>query len=118
MIYLIIDIYFTLGRGSKYCNGRVYVCLSVRSHIAKSRCRNFAKFPVRVNCGVTRCPLDDNAVRGVLLVLWLTLCLSIIGRAKTMPKGLYSLWGSTGGQSLMSTIALILCCLKIFWVQP
>ena len=53
----------------------------------------------RVNCGSGSVHSDDNAIRGVLLVLWLTLCLSIIGQAKTMPKGLYSLGGRTGAKS-------------------
>jgi len=42
---------------------------------------------VRINCGRGSVPFDDNAIRYVLLVLWMTSCLPMIGQARTTPTG-------------------------------
>ena len=39
------------GRGAKYCQQRLSVCLSVRSRTSKTTCPKFAKFSVRSTCG-------------------------------------------------------------------
>ena len=45
-----LSFYFATGRGVKYCDECLYVCMSVRSHISKPR-PNFTKFSVLVTCG-------------------------------------------------------------------
>ena len=52
-LYVYMYIYLAAGSWAKYCNQRVcmFVCLSVRSHISKTTCPNFTKFPQHVTCG-------------------------------------------------------------------
>jgi len=58
----------------------VSVCLPVCLSTSVSQKLNFTKFSVNVNCvGVARTTIDDNATHCVLLVLWMTLCLPIMG---------------------------------------
>jgi len=54
----------------------VSVCLSVRSHFSKTSCPNFTKFVLPV--AVARSS-DDNAIRFVFPVMWMTSCFHIIG---------------------------------------
>ena len=61
------------------------VCLSVRSLISKTTRPNLSNCSVPV--AVTRSCSDNNAIRYVLPVLWMTSCLLIIGQAKATPIG-------------------------------
>jgi len=52
---------------------------------------------------------DNNATCYVFSILWMTSCFHIMARHKQYEQGIYSSdssEGSTGGQSLTSTIAL------------
>ena len=58
----------------------VSVCLSVRSRISKATCSNFTKFYVYgyiYGCGSVFSD-DENAIRYVLPVLWMTSCFHIM----------------------------------------
>jgi len=57
--------------GENYCDE--LICLSVCPLMyIKTKRPNFTKFSVYVNCGVTRSSSDNNAIRYVLPVLWMT----------------------------------------------
>ena len=56
------------------------VCLSVRSHVSKTTCLNFAKFSVHATVAVARSASDDAAIRYVLPVLWMTSCFHVMGQ--------------------------------------
>ena len=77
------------------------VCLSVRSLISKTTRPNLTNFFVPVT--VTQSCSDNNAIRYVLPVLWMTSCLLIIGQAKATPIGrmlkVTQRTGSTGAKS-------------------
>ena len=63
------------------------VCMSLRSHISKAPRPNVVKFSVHVNFGCGSVSSDDIAISYVLPVLWMTTCLSIIGKATVTPTG-------------------------------
>ena len=58
----------------------LYVCLSVRLHISKTACLNFAKLSVHVTQAVAWSSSDGNATCYVLPVLWTTSYFYIIQR--------------------------------------
>jgi len=63
----------------------MYVCLSVCLYVwicpltyLKITCPNFTKCSVHVHCGRDSVSCHDNAIRYVLLVLWMTSCLCVM----------------------------------------
>jgi len=84
----------------------VSVCLFTRIS-QKPQCPNFTKFSVHVHCGRGSVASDDVMY---FPVLWITLCLPVIGQAKAMPIGRMlrvTHSGRNWGRRLMSTIALL-----------
>jgi len=80
------------------------VCLSLWSHIVKNS-QNFQyTLPLTVAWSFT----DDNAICYVLLLLWITSCLSIMGVANTAYTESDSPGGRTWGEVMMSVTALFL----------
>ena len=76
------DIYFTPVRGEYFDNR---VCLSVLSvcpsaHMSQKLQSDFTKMYVHVTVAVARSSSDDNAIRHVLSVLWITSCFQIMER--------------------------------------
>jgi len=70
------------GRSAKYCDKRVclFACLSVclSAGTSQNHIPEFTKFFVHVICVVARSSSDDNAIRYVLPVLWMTSRLPIM----------------------------------------
>ena len=83
---------------SSQCNGPKTTCP-----------RNFLNM---LPMATARSSSDDNAIRYVLQVLWMTSCLSIIGQAKATQTGRIlkvTHQRAARGRSLMSTIVLLHC---------
>ena len=79
--------YFARGSGAKYCDGRMSVCLSVclsARTSRKYRVQTSRNFLYTLPVAVARSFSDDNAIRYILPVLWMTSRLSIIGEAMAM----------------------------------
>jgi len=64
--------YFYFGRGAKDCNERACVS-NVSAHISQRPHVQTSKFTVHVNCG-RGSNSDDDAMRYLLPVLWMTSC--------------------------------------------
>ena len=105
------DVFFCFAhrRRAKYCDYHrpvcMTVCTSVRSH-KKSRVQTSRNFLYVLNVAAVRSSSDDNAIRYVLPVLWMTSCLPIIGQRRRQ-QSVYSVThrGQTGG-GLMSSLYL------------
>jgi len=76
--------------------------MSVCLPISKMTCSHFIKFSVHITCGLAMARFSDSdAICDVLLVLWMTSCLSIISKVKVMLVGrIYR----TRGEIMMSTV--------------
>jgi len=68
--------YFATGRGAKYCDWRVSVCLFVRSHISKTTHPDFSQYSVHYMLPVAMALFssDGSAVQYVLPFSWMTSC--------------------------------------------
>ena len=70
--------HFAPGEWGLQCIASLYVCLwvclSVCSHISKTTCPTFTNSLYMLPVAVARFSSDDNAIRCVLPVLWITSC--------------------------------------------
>ena len=88
------------GRGVEYCDQFVCesVCLSVCKHISKTAGQIFTNFFVQFPVAMARSSSGGVALRYVLLVLWMTSRLAVMGRMAM---------GAIPGRSLKSMNALL-----------
>ena len=101
------------------CDERVGISLSVRfsARISqKPRVQTSRNFLYPLAVAVARSSCDDNAIRCVLLVLWMTSCLPIIAQAKATPIGhilKVTQQGAETGRSVMSVNTLLLLLMSV-----
>jgi len=77
----------------------LFVCLSARSHISKTKCPNFPNFLCMLPVAVARFCLDGNATYDVFPVLWITSCFHLMqGIQDYAYVSSSSLGGGTGGE--------------------
>jgi len=84
------------------------VCLSL-AYLNPHTCKYFKKFSVRVTCAVARSFSDNSAMRYVLSVLRMTLCLHIMGLVEpSRITALYFVQVAAPRAKSLSTIAGLL----------
>jgi len=101
------------GRSANCCDERVcmFVCLSARvTH--KPHVQTLWHFLSVLPVALAQSSSDDSAIRYVLPVLWLTICLPIIGQTRVRPIGhmrrVTHQWAEAGGE--LWCLRLSCCC--------